>query len=79
METPEVMIMWGAVIKIIIDIFKWLIPEKVKMFIPVLAIAIGLTWAYFFMDGELFQQIYIGIVTGAAAVGIHETSTIGKE
>lgn len=71
MNTPETMILWWTVIKILIDVFGWVIPWKYK---PVIAIALWLCWSFAFNPEQwLDQVIFFGVTVGASAIGVNET------
>lgn len=59
-----------------IDVIAPLIGQERRKFIPIVAIVLGLAWAFAFVPRELYEAIYFGIVTGAGAVGINETTKV---
>lgn len=74
--TPEVMLQWGAAIKIVIDIIAPLIPQAYRKVIPPVALLMWLWRAFAFMWSDVSQMIFYGISIGASAVGINEVTKV---
>lgn len=70
--TPEIIIIGWGTIKYVIDILKWFIPDSKKEYIPLLAVALGLLWTFFFFDWALPDVIAWWVSMWATAVGAHE-------
>lgn len=72
MTTPETMILAGTAIKVIIDVFGWLIPSYLKR--PI-AVVLGLAWAFAFLDSWLDATLFFWLTTWASAIGINELAS----
>ena len=72
MDTPQTMIMAGTAIKILIDVFGWVIPSYMKR--PI-AIVLWLAWALAFVTGSIDSVLFFGITTWASAIGINELAS----
>lgn len=78
MEQPEVIIIGGALLKIIIDIFAPILPDNLRKYIPAFAVCIGILWGIFFTDVDFAYRLYFGASIWASAVWINELGSIWK-
>lgn len=75
-QQPETMILAWTAIKVIIDVFGWLIPSYLKRPIAVL---LWLAWAFAFLDAWLDTTLFFWLTTGASAIGINELASKKKD
>ncbi|MGB1278480.1 MAG: hypothetical protein ACPG5V_00855 [Vibrio cyclitrophicus] len=71
-ENAEILLIGGAIVKMLVDLFAPFISKDARPYIPFLAIVIGLSWSLAFNESELAYQIYDGITIGFTAVAVNE-------